>query len=213
MYHMHGWKWTLLQLTKKKQQNKCRKLLSSYSTISPLSSPRPNGTHTTMSSDHLHILIGLHITFTSSPTRQRTNINLKKTAWTGYKQETERKLSSHYLPTNFQKDEKSFRSTLFKSASHQIPTGRRKLYTQQVPAEILYNAITVRMSHSSLWALFKYINRQNNHGRLLSSIVLHTVSLNCRRSYKEQECARSGHSNICLLFSDETPQSHVVSPS
>ena len=25
------------------------------------------------------------------------------------------------------------------------------------------------------------------------------VSLNCRRSSKEQECARSGHSNICLV--------------
>ena len=46
----------------------------------------------------------------------------------------------------------------------------------------------------------------------LSSIVLDTVSLNCRSS-KEQECARSGHSNICLVFSDETPQFHVVSPS
>ena len=40
-----------------------------------------------------------------------------------------------------------------------------------------------------------------------------SVSLICRRSSKEQECARSGHSNICLVFSDETPQSHVVSPS
>ena len=47
----------------------------------------------------------------------------------------------------------------------------------------------------------------------LSSIVLHTVSLNCRRSFKEQECARSEYSNICLVFSDETPQSHVVCPS
>ena len=49
--------------------------------------------------------------------------------------------------------------------------------------------------------------------KLLSSIVLQTVSLNCRKSSKEQEYARSGHSNICLVFSDETPQSHVVSPS
>ena len=49
--------------------------------------------------------------------------------------------------------------------------------------------------------------------KVLSSIVLHVVSLNCRRSSKDQECARSGHSNICLVFSDETLQSHVVSPS
>ena len=36
-----------------------------------------------------------------------------------------------------QKDEKLFRATLLKAASHHIPTGKYKLYTQQVPAEIL----------------------------------------------------------------------------
>ena len=90
-----------------------------------------------MSSDHLPILIGLQTTATSSPSRHRTYINLKKADWTGYKQEIERKLSSRHLPTDCQKDEKFFRATLLKAASHHIPTGRRKLYTQQVPAEIL----------------------------------------------------------------------------
>ena len=94
-------------------------------------------THTTMSSDHLPILIGLQTTATSSPARHRTYINLKKADWTGYRQEIERKLSSRHLPTYCQKDEKLFRATLLKAASHHIPTGRRKLYTQQVPAEIL----------------------------------------------------------------------------
>ena len=36
-----------------------------------------------------------------------------------------------------QKDEKLFQATIFKAATHHIPTGRRNLYTQQVPAEIL----------------------------------------------------------------------------
>ena len=90
-----------------------------------------------MSSDHLPILIGLQTTVTSSPARHRTYINLKKPDWTGYKQEMERKLSSRHLPTDCQKDEKLFRATLLKAASQHIPTGRRKLYTQQVPAEIL----------------------------------------------------------------------------
>ena len=90
-----------------------------------------------MSSDHLPILIGLQTTATSSPARHRTYINLKKADWTGYMQEIERKLSSRHLPTDCQKDEKLFRATLLKAASHHIPTGRRKLYTQQVPAEIL----------------------------------------------------------------------------
>ena len=94
-------------------------------------------THTTMSSDHLPILIGLQTTATSSPARHRTYINLKKADWTGYKQEIEHKLSSRHLQTDCQKDEKLFQVTLLKAASHHIPNGRRKLHTQQVPAEIL----------------------------------------------------------------------------
>ena len=94
-------------------------------------------THTTMSSYHLSFLIGLQTTATSSPARHRTYINLKKDYWTGYKQDIERKLSSRHLPTDCQKDEKLFRATLLKAASHHNPTGRRKLYTQQIPAEIL----------------------------------------------------------------------------
>ena len=86
-----------------------------------------------MSSDHLPILIGLQTTATSSHARQRTYINLKKADWTQYRQE----MSSHHLPTDCQKDEKLFRTTLLKAASHHIPTGIRKLYTQHVPAEIL----------------------------------------------------------------------------
>ena len=88
-----------------------------------------------MSSDHLPILIGLQPTATLSPARHITYINLKKADWTGYRQEIE--LSSRHLPTDCQKDEKLFRATLLKAASHHIHTGRRKLYTQQVPSEIL----------------------------------------------------------------------------
>ena len=76
-------------------------------------------------------------TFTSSPTRHITYINLKKADWTRYRQEIERKLSSRHLPTDIQKDEKLVQATPLKAASHHIPTGRRKLYTQQIPAEIL----------------------------------------------------------------------------
>ena len=93
-------------------------------------------TQTTMSSDHLPILIGLQTTASSSPARHRTYINLKKADWTGYKQEIECKPSSHHLPTDCQKDEKLFQVTLSKAATHHIPTERRKLYTQ-VPVEIL----------------------------------------------------------------------------
>ena len=94
-------------------------------------------THTTMSSDHLPFIIGLQTTAIPSPARHRTYINLKKYDWTGCRQEIERKLSSHHLPTGCQKDEKLFRATLLKAVSHHIPTRRRKLYTQQVTVEIL----------------------------------------------------------------------------
>ena len=90
-----------------------------------------------MSSYHLPILIRLQTTATSSPARHITYINLKKAHWARYRQEIERKLSSRHLPTDCQKDEKLFRTTLLKAASHHIPPVRRKLYTQQVQAEIL----------------------------------------------------------------------------
>ena len=49
------------------------------------------------------------------------------TTKTAFRQEIERKLSSRHLPTDCLKDEKLFRTTLFKAASHHISTGRRKL--------------------------------------------------------------------------------------
>ena len=80
----------------------------------------------------MSILIGLQ-----TPAQHKTYINLKKADWTGYRQEIERKLSSRHLPPDCQKDEKLFRVTLSKAASHHIPTGRHKLHTQQVSVEIL----------------------------------------------------------------------------
>ena len=91
-------------------------------------------THTTMSLDHLPILIRLQTPATSSPAIHRTYINFKKADWTRYKQEIERKLSSRHLPTDCEQEEKLFRATLLKVASHH---NIRTLYAQQVPAEIL----------------------------------------------------------------------------
>ena len=85
--------------------------------------------HTSMSSDHMPILMWLQTTATSSPARYITYINLKKANWTGYRQEIERKLISRHLPTDCQKDDNLFRATLLKAASRHIPTGRCKLYT------------------------------------------------------------------------------------
>ena len=49
-----------------------------------------------------------------------------------------------------------------------------------------------------VWSLKLYTHHHHRVIKPLSSTVL----LNCRRSSKEQECARNGHSNICLVFSD-----------
>ena len=47
-------------------------------------------THTTMSSDHLPMLIGLQTTVASSHEWHKTYINIKKADWTGDRQEIER---------------------------------------------------------------------------------------------------------------------------
>ena len=74
-------------------------------------------THTTMSTAYLPILIGLQTNVTSSSTRHRTYINIKKADWTGYRQNIERKLSSRHLPTDCQKHETLSRVTLLKDTS------------------------------------------------------------------------------------------------
>ena len=61
----------------------------SLASASPITSSEWK-THTTMSSDHLPILIGLQTIATSSPARHRTYFNLKKANWFGYRQEIDR---------------------------------------------------------------------------------------------------------------------------
>ena len=94
-------------------------------------------TLSTLSSDHLPILIRLHMKTTSTPGLRRTYINPKKADWDRYRQEVETALSKRSLPTDCQRDEKIFRTVLLKAASHHIPTGRHRLHEEPVPAEIL----------------------------------------------------------------------------
>ena len=92
-------------------------------------------TLSTLSSDHLPILIRLQMKTTSTPGLRRTYVNLKKADWDRYRQEVETALSKRSLPTDRQRDEKIFRTVLLKAASHHIPTGRPRLHEE--PAEIL----------------------------------------------------------------------------
>ena len=100
-------------------------------------------TLSTLSSDHLPILIRLQMKTTSTPGLRRTYVNLKKANWDRYRQEVETALSKRSLPTDCQRDEKIFRTVLLKAASHHIPTGRHRLHEEPVPAEIL-NVMTRR---------------------------------------------------------------------
>ena len=94
-------------------------------------------TITTLGSDHLPILIRLQTTVSVTPASHRTYLNLKKANWARFTQEIEDKLSNRPLPSDCQKDEKTLRAIILKAASHHIPTGRHKINTEPVPAEIL----------------------------------------------------------------------------
>ena len=93
-------------------------------------------TLSTLSSDHLPILIRLQMKTNSTPGLRRTYVNLKKADWNIYRQEVDTALSKRSLPTDCQRDE-IFRTVLLKAASHHIPTGRHRLHEEPVPAEIL----------------------------------------------------------------------------
>ena len=94
--------------------------LASTSLITPCS----RHTLSTLSSDHLPILIRLQMKTTSIPGLRRTYVNPKKANWDRYRLEVETALSKRSLPTDCQSDAKIFRTVLLKPASHHIATGR-----------------------------------------------------------------------------------------
>ena len=94
-------------------------------------------TMSTLSSDHLPILIRLQMKTITTPGRRLTYVNLKKANWDRYRQEVEAALSKRSLPTDCKRDEKIIRTVILKAASHHIPTGRHRLHEEPVPAEIL----------------------------------------------------------------------------
>ena len=74
---------------------------------------------------------------TINPIPHRTSFNLKKTKWDRYRREIEDKWSKRRLPSNCQKGEKILRTIILKAASRHIPSGRHRINTEPVPAEIL----------------------------------------------------------------------------
>ena len=67
-------------------------------------------TLSTLSSDHLPILIRLQMKTPSNPGLRRTYVNLKKANWDRYRQEVEAALSKRSLPTDCQTEDLSYRS-------------------------------------------------------------------------------------------------------
>ena len=94
-------------------------------------------TKTNLGSDHLPILISLQMDHTINPIPHRTSFNLKKANWDRYSREIEDKMSKRRLPSNCQKGEKILRTIILKAASRHIPSGRHRINTEPVPAEIL----------------------------------------------------------------------------
>ena len=94
-------------------------------------------TKTNLGSDHLPILISLQMDHTINPITHRTRFNLKKANWDRYRKEIEDKLSKRRLPSNCQNGKKILRTIILKAASRYIPSGRHRINTEPVPAEIL----------------------------------------------------------------------------
>ena len=93
-------------------------------------------TLSTLSSDHLPILIRLQMKTPSNSGLHRTYVNLKAN-WDRYRQEVEAAQIKRFLPIDYQRDEKIFRTVILKAASQHIPTGRHRLYEEPGPVEIL----------------------------------------------------------------------------
>ena len=85
-------------------------------------------TLSTLSSDHIPILIRLQMKMTTIPGLRRTIVILKKANWDRYRQKVEVALSKHSLPTDCQRYENIFCTVLLKAASHHIHTGRHRLH-------------------------------------------------------------------------------------
>ena len=94
-------------------------------------------TKTKLDSDHLPILISLQMDFIINPIPHRTSFNLKKENWDQYRKEIEDKLSKIRLQTNCQKGEKILRTIILKAASQHKYSGRHRINTELVPADIL----------------------------------------------------------------------------
>ena len=79
----------------------------------------------------------LQMDLTINTIPHRTSFNLKKANLDRYRKEIEDKLSKRRLPTNCQKGEKISHNIILKAASRHIHSGRHRINTEPVPAEIL----------------------------------------------------------------------------
>ena len=81
-------------------------------------------TLTTLTSDHLPILINIPTQTKKIPTPRRTYINFEKADWPEFTKFTEQKFESKYLIEDPNQSEKFMRNTILEAASKFIPAGR-----------------------------------------------------------------------------------------
>ncbi len=93
-------------------------------------------THTTLSSDHLPIVISLDTHRDSTdPSNRRCYVNLRKANWEKYTEDTDIITSSTlpHLSPDPQQAEKQLREAILTSARRNIPAGRRRNFIRGLP--------------------------------------------------------------------------------
>ena len=92
-------------------------------------------TETTLSSDHLPVIIRLSTSPLTIPAPNKTFTNFLRADWDGFKTETEAAFASLEEQPDPYKGERLFREIVNKVAKHHIPSGRRPTSTPGLPPE------------------------------------------------------------------------------
>ena len=92
-------------------------------------------TETTLSSDHLPVIIWLSTSPLTILAPNKTFTNFLRADWDGFKSETEAAFASLELQPDPYKGERLFREIVNKAAKHHIPSGRRPTSTPGLPPE------------------------------------------------------------------------------
>ena len=94
-------------------------------------------THTTLSSDHIPIIIQIENNNNNSQPGNRTYINFNKANWSAFSAECDELIRQHNPPRSVEEGEKNIRHAINTAAKHHIPVGMRKNAVPCLTADIL----------------------------------------------------------------------------